>query len=47
MNTDIEMAKYIVTHIGDKFCELVEQEKAAMSWVPKDSKQKFHYLGLY
>ena len=35
---DVVMAKYMITHIGDRFCELVEQEKEAMSWVSPDSK---------
>lgn len=26
---DGEMAKFIITKVGDKFCELVEQEKEA------------------
>lgn len=28
---DGEMAKFIITKVGDKFCELVEQEKEAKS----------------
>ena len=35
---DVQMAKYLLTHVGDRFCELVEQEKEAMSWVSPDSK---------
>lgn len=35
---DIEMCKYILGHIGDKFCQLVTSEKTAMSWVKKDGK---------
>ncbi|XP_060097096.1 probable JmjC domain-containing histone demethylation protein 2C isoform X1 [Heteronotia binoei] len=35
---DIEMCKYILEHIGDKFCQLVTSEKTAMSWVKKDAK---------
>lgn len=31
---DIDMAKYIVKNVGNRFCELVEQEKEAMSWSP-------------
>lgn len=38
---DIEMAKYVIDNVGDRFCELVEQEKAAMSWVSPDSKSRF------
>ncbi|XP_023930882.1 lysine-specific demethylase 3A-like isoform X2 [Lingula anatina] len=29
---DVETALYIITRVGDKFCELVMQEQAAMSW---------------
>ena len=35
---DLRMAKYMITNVGDKFCEMVEQEKEAMSWVSPDSK---------
>ena len=35
---DTVMAKYIISHVGDQFCQLVEQEKEAMSWVSPDSK---------
>nr|XP_060624911.1 probable JmjC domain-containing histone demethylation protein 2C isoform X1 [Anolis sagrei ordinatus] len=35
---DLETCKYILEHIGDKFCELVTSEKTAMSWVKKDAK---------
>lgn len=34
----IEMAKYVIENVGDRFCELVEQEKEAMSWVKPDVK---------
>ena len=34
----IEMAKYLVRNVGDRFCELVEQEKEAMGWAPINSK---------
>ena len=29
----IDTAKYIVSHVGTGFCELIEQEKSAMSWM--------------
>ncbi len=32
------MAKYLIKNIGDRFCELVEQEKEAMSWVSPDTQ---------
>ena len=35
---DVMKAKYVIQHVGDQFCELVEQEKEAMSWVSPDSK---------
>ncbi|XP_044276340.1 probable JmjC domain-containing histone demethylation protein 2C isoform X1 [Varanus komodoensis] len=35
---DLETCKYILDHIGDKFCQLVTSEKTAMSWVKKDAK---------
>ena len=38
---DLTMAKYMITNVGDKFCEMVEQEKEAMSWVSPDSKYNF------
>jgi len=33
---DVEMAKYVIANVGDRFCELVEQEKEAMSLVSPD-----------
>ena len=35
---DLEKAKYLIATVGDRFCELVEQEKDAMSWVTPDMK---------
>ncbi|KAG8552531.1 hypothetical protein GDO81_004562 [Engystomops pustulosus] len=35
---DLESIKYILGYIGDKFCQMVTSEKAAMSWVKKDAK---------
>jgi len=29
----IDTAKYIVKHVGSGFCEMIEQEKSAMSWL--------------
>ena len=40
---DLLMAKYLLTNVGDRFCELVEQEKEAMSWVSPDSKYLTSY----
>ncbi|XP_074643644.1 uncharacterized protein LOC141900577 isoform X2 [Tubulanus polymorphus] len=33
-----EVGCYIVQHVGDKFCELVEQEKEARSWAPENAE---------
>ncbi|XP_029645559.1 probable JmjC domain-containing histone demethylation protein 2C isoform X3 [Octopus sinensis] len=35
---DASIAKYILSKVGDKFCELVEHEKEARSWAGKDAK---------
>ncbi|KAM9325387.1 putative JmjC domain-containing histone demethylation protein 2C [Gastrophryne carolinensis] len=35
---DMDSIKYILNYIGDKFCQMVTSEKAAMSWVKKDVK---------
>ncbi|XP_075697251.1 putative JmjC domain-containing histone demethylation protein 2C isoform X4 [Rhinoderma darwinii] len=35
---DLESIKYILGYIGDKFCQMVTSEKAAVSWVKKDAK---------
>ncbi|XP_040217919.1 probable JmjC domain-containing histone demethylation protein 2C isoform X2 [Rana temporaria] len=35
---DLNSIKYILGYIGDKFCQMVTSEKAAMSWVKKDVK---------
>jgi len=35
---DVEMAKYVITHVGDRFCELVESEKEARTWVSQDGE---------
>ena len=29
----VDTAKYIVRHVGSGFCEMIEQEKSAMSWI--------------
>ena len=31
-------AKYILSFIGDKFCQMVMTENTAASWIKKDSK---------
>ncbi|KAI8792891.1 lysine-specific demethylase 3B isoform X1 [Biomphalaria glabrata] len=35
---DVENSKFIIAKVGDKFCELVEQEKEAKSWARDDVK---------
>ncbi|KAK3611670.1 hypothetical protein CHS0354_012042 [Potamilus streckersoni] len=35
---DLKTAKFILSRVGDKFCELVEQEKEAKSWAGVDAK---------
>ncbi|XP_066523040.1 probable JmjC domain-containing histone demethylation protein 2C isoform X2 [Hoplias malabaricus] len=37
-NMELNMAKYVLTLIGDKFCHLVQTENMAVSWVKKDSQ---------
>jgi len=29
-------AKYIISHVGSGFCEMIEQEKSAMSWIKRE-----------
>ncbi|KAH9518478.1 Lysine-specific demethylase 3A [Bulinus truncatus] len=35
---DVENSKFIIAKVGDKFCELVEQEREAKSWARDDAK---------
>ncbi|XP_047673644.1 probable JmjC domain-containing histone demethylation protein 2C isoform X1 [Tachysurus fulvidraco] len=35
---DLETSKYILSYIGDKFCQLVMSEKTAATWIKKDAK---------
>lgn len=35
---ELDTAKYILTLIGDKFCQLVKTENTAITWVKKDSE---------
>lgn len=35
---ELDTAKYILTLIGDKFCQLVKTENTAVTWVKKDSE---------
>jgi len=36
MSMAADTAKYIINHVGTGFCELIEQEKSAMSWMDPD-----------
>ena len=38
---DVESARYIIEHVGDLFCEMVKQEKEAMSSF-KGSQKKIY-----
>lgn len=44
---DGEMAKFIITKVGDKFCELVEQEKEAKSLSGTDRECPFFSCPLF
>ncbi|RUS84083.1 hypothetical protein EGW08_008122, partial [Elysia chlorotica] len=35
---DVENSKFIISKVGDKFCELVEQEREAKTWAGEDVK---------
>ncbi|XP_056101841.1 probable JmjC domain-containing histone demethylation protein 2C isoform X2 [Rhinichthys klamathensis goyatoka] len=37
-NLDLETSKYILSYIGDKFCQLVLTENTATTWIKKDAK---------
>ena len=37
----VDTAKYIVKHVGSGFCEMIEQEKTAMSWAKPGSTLTF------
>lgn len=44
---DVENSKFIIAKVGDKFCELVEQEKGAKSWAGDDGmlcEVTLHYI---
>lgn len=36
---DLETCKYIAAKVGDKFCELVEQERNAIAEAGEDGKR--------
>ncbi|XP_062858753.1 probable JmjC domain-containing histone demethylation protein 2C isoform X2 [Trichomycterus rosablanca] len=38
MGLDPETSKYILSYIGDKFCQLVTTEKTAVTWIKKETK---------
>lgn len=35
---DLETSKYILSYIGDKFCQLVMTENTAATWIKKDGE---------
>ncbi|KAL7869804.1 hypothetical protein AOLI_G00137920 [Acnodon oligacanthus] len=35
---DLETSKYILSYVGDKFCQLVMSENTAATWIKKDAK---------
>lgn len=35
-NLELETSKYILSYIGDKFCQLVMTENTAATWIKKD-----------
>jgi len=39
-------AKYILSFIGDKFCQMVMTENTAASWIKKDSKLSWKWQTL-
>lgn len=47
---ELDTAKYILTLVGDKFCQLVKTENNAVTWVRKDSKCVYlhtHAVGIH
>ncbi|XP_053367912.1 probable JmjC domain-containing histone demethylation protein 2C isoform X1 [Clarias gariepinus] len=38
IDLDLDTSKYILSYIGDKFCQLVTSEKTAATWIKKDAK---------
>lgn len=41
---DKTTATYILSSIGDKFCQMVLTENAAATWVKKDGEESFERL---
>ena len=44
---EVEAAKFIVRRVGEKFCELVEQEKEATKSAGEDGRLKRHHFSRY
>lgn len=44
-NLDLETSKYILTYIGDKFCQLVMTENTATTWMKKDGELHCLFFG--
>lgn len=44
---DKATAKYILSFIGDKFCQMVVTENTAASWVKKDGRAAFKNVSVF
>lgn len=44
---DPTTAKYILSFIGDKFCQMVITENTAATWVKKDGKESFDMANIF
>lgn len=44
---DKATAKYILSFIGDKFCQMVVTENTAASWVKKDGRVDFKNISVF
>ena len=40
----VDVARYVITHVGDKFCQLVQQEREAQPPEGNNSKLSHHIL---
>lgn len=44
---ELDTAKYILTLIGDTFCQLIKTENTAVTWVKKDSECVYLCRNIY
>lgn len=44
VNLDLEMSRFVLTKVGDQFCDLLHQEKQAMSEHMSDGKFFFLFI---